>query len=309
MIQVYGRCFAALVLVFISGCETHYGDRCLETVQKISLENHLKSYVFQTKHHKIFALLGLQQQGRVSQKESTELHVYIEGDGLAWASRFHISLDPTPVQPTGLTLAMADRTSATKVYLSRPGHYIEDSRLGLYSWTFARFSVETIETYDEIIDQLHQLYPGAHISLFGYSGGALVALLTAAKRYQQGKRDIEKVVTFAGVLNHEIWSEFHESSPLTFSLNSSAYLKELGEIPQCHYSGLKDTIVPLHVSKAYMRSFQGVQHIKLIQVPDVDHWQGWEEFWATASLALEGGSCLEDTSSGGAQTKNAKSQG
>lgn len=308
MLKVYGKYFSALVLFFISGCETRYGERCLEAVQKISLENHLRTYVFQTKHHKIFALLGSQQQGHIFQKEPAELHVYIEGDGLAWASRFHISLDPTPVEPTGLSLAMADQTTATKVYLGRPGHYIEDSRLGLYSWTFARFSAETIETYDEIIDQLRQLHPNANISLFGYSGGALVALLTAAKRYQQGKRDIEKVVTFAGVLDHNAWSEFHDSSPLTFSLNSSSYLKELGEIPQCHYSGLKDTIVPLQISKSYMRYFQGIPHIQLVQVPDVDHWHGWEGFWSTASLSLEGGPCLEDTSSGGAKTKNAKSQ-
>ncbi|HBN22225.1 MAG TPA: hypothetical protein DD412_03205 [Holosporales bacterium] len=307
MTKVYGKYFTVLVLLFISGCETRYGDRCLETVQKISAKNHLIPYVFQTKRHKIFALLDSQQQGGASQKKPMELHVYIEGDGLAWASRFHISLDPTPVEPTGLTLAMADQTAAKKVYLGRPGHYIEDSRLGLYSWTFARFSAETIETYDEIMDQLHQLYPNAHISLFGYSGGALVALLTAAKRYQQGKRDIEKVVTFSGVLDHEAWSEFHDSSPLTFSLNSSTYLKELGHIPQRHYSGLKDIIVPLKVSRAYMRYFQGVPSIQLVQVPDVDHWHGWETFWSKESLTLKSGPCLENTTSGSAETKSTKS--
>jgi predicted esterase len=306
MIKSYGKIFIALVLLFVSGCDTRYGDRCLETVQKITAENQLTPYVFQTKKHKIFALLGPQRQAMTAKKEPMDVHVYIEGDGLAWASRFHISLDPTPVEPTGLTLAMADQTSAAKVYLGRPGHYIEDNRLGLYSWTFARFSTETIETYDDIIDQLHQLYPKAQISLFGYSGGALVALLTAAKRSQEGKHDIVRVVTFAGVLDHEAWSECHDSSPLTFSLNSLAYLEPLREIPQCHYSGLKDTIVPLKVSKSYMRYFQGNPNIQLVQVPNVDHWHGWEKFWSRESLTLKDGSCLENATSSGAQAKASK---
>jgi len=306
MIEIYRKCFVVSALFFLFGCETHYGDRCLETVQKISAENRLNPYVFQTKHHKIFALLGSRQQNVALQKEGSELHVYIEGDGLAWASRFHISLDPTPVEPTGLLLAVADRTPATKVYLGRPGHYIEDGRLGLYSWTFARFSPETIETYDDIIDQLHLLYPNTKISLFGYSGGALMALLTAAKRYRQGKHDIREVVTFAGVLDHKTWSEFHDSSPLTFSLNSSAYLEELRYIPQRHYSGLKDTIVPLEVSRAYLRYFQGIPTVQSVQVPDVDHWHGWESFWSQESLVFKRGLRLENTPDGRAQAKNSE---
>ena len=308
MIKNHRKYFAFLILLFVAGCETRYGDRCLEAVQKISLENHLTPYVFKTKNHKIFALLGPKHHAREPQKQEPELHVYIEGDGLAWASRLHISLDPTPVEPTGLTLAMADQTAALKVYLGRPGHYIEDSRLGLYSWTFARFSTETIDTYDEIIDQLQQLYPGSQISLFGYSGGALVALLTAAKRRQQGKGGIKQVVTFAGVLDHETWSDFHDSSPLTFSLNSSAYLEELGHIPQRHYSGLKDTVVPLKVSQSYRCYFQGNPSIQLVQVPNVDHWRGWEAFWSRESLGLEGGSCLENAASGCAQAQASENE-
>lgn len=303
MLKVCGKYFTALLLLFVSGCETRYGDRCLEAVQKISMDNQLVPYVFQTKHHKIFALLESQQKGRIVPPQITELHVYIEGDGLAWASRFHISLDPTPVKPTGLTLAMADQTSATKIYLGRPGQYIEDSRLGLYSWTFARFSMEVIDTYDEIIDQLYQLHPNAKISLFGYSGGALVALLTAAKRHQQGKGDIHQVVTFAGVLDHEAWSDFHGSSPLTFSLNSSAYLKELKDIPQRHYCGLQDIIAPLKVSESYMPYFKEMTNIHLIQVPDVDHWNGWESFWAKESLSLKSSPCLKNATNGSAEAK------
>tara|TARA_R110002095_G_scaffold214000_1_gene205377 strand:+ start:1090 stop:1866 length:777 start_codon:yes stop_codon:yes gene_type:complete len=254
---------------------------------KISVENQLTPHVFETKNHKIFALLSPQKQDINVQKSPPDLHVYIEGDGLAWASKYQVSLDPTPVEPTGLTIAMADQTSAVKVYLGRPGHYIEDDRLGLYSWTFARFSKETIETYVHIVDQLKALYPKSRISLFGYSGGALIALLTAAQRYQQGKHDIQRVVTFAGVLDHEAWSAFHDSSPLNFSLNSVAYFDELKHIPQCHYNGAKDTIVPLKVAQAYGDRFQGIPTIQLVSVPTTDHWYGWEDFWTKESLVFK----------------------
>lgn len=280
---MYQKFFSFFCLVLVTACETHYGDRCLSDVQKIAAENQLTPHIFETKLHRIFALRSAVGGPIRSTLSPPDLHVYIEGDGLAWASQYGISLDPTPVEPTGLILAMADQSSAIKVYLGRPGHYLEDDRLGLYSWTFARFSTETIETYVDIIDQLQNLYPQSKISLFGYSGGALIALLTAAKRYEQGHHDIERVVTFAGVLDHKAWSEFHDSSPLTFSLNSLECLEALRHIPQHHYSGLKDTIAPLKLAQSYGALFQENSVIEITPVPTVTHWQGWKEFWEKES--------------------------
>lgn len=51
------------------------------------------------------------------------LRVYIEGDGHAWQSRTRPSADPTPHNPVGLRLALADPSPAPLLYLARPCQY------------------------------------------------------------------------------------------------------------------------------------------------------------------------------------------
>jgi hypothetical protein len=72
------------------------------------------------------------------------LHLYIEGDGLAWISRNQPSLDPTPREATGLALAAAD-PAPNVVYLARPCQYTPmamNPRCALPYWTGKRYARE-----------------------------------------------------------------------------------------------------------------------------------------------------------------------
>ncbi|MBD3796273.1 MAG: hypothetical protein IE887_00755 [Campylobacterales bacterium] len=51
-------------------------------------------------------------------------HVYIEGDGIVYKTRYLISEDPTPIDPLGLKLMLSD-PSDCKAYIARPCQYID----------------------------------------------------------------------------------------------------------------------------------------------------------------------------------------
>jgi pimeloyl-ACP methyl ester carboxylesterase len=271
MKKTFTSALLGLLFAFmLTSCSTPYGSRSLGKLDQLIRDHQLHKQVFVTKNHKIL--------GVIAQRNREEIHIYIEGDGLAWASPYDISTDPTPTEPTALQLALADQSKATVVYLARPGHYIHDSRLTRNSWSFARFSAEVIASYQEIINGLKHLYPQATVSLYGYSGGATVALLVAAQ-----DRSIQKVVTFAGLLDHKAWTKFHGYTDLAYSLNPSEYLSMLAQLKQIHYSGDQDSVIPYALAKAYKDLYGSDAPIQLISVPEVDHWQGWEAFWRKAS--------------------------
>ncbi len=67
------------------------------------------------------------------------LRVYLEGDGLAWRSRRHVSDDPTPVSPVALQLMLAD-PNKDLAYLGRPCQFVHNGACRDTLWTSARFS-------------------------------------------------------------------------------------------------------------------------------------------------------------------------
>ncbi len=72
---------------------------------------------------------------------------------------------------------------------------------------------------------------------------------------------IQKWVTIAGVLNHHDWTEYFGDSNLDKSLN----IKNLPDVPQIHYVGTDDLIVPIELSKKW------VPKNKLRIVPGATH--------------------------------------
>jgi len=74
--------------------------------------------------------------------------IYIEGDGLAWIRRRMPSLDPTPVDPVAMRLAVRD-SAANVIYMARPCQYSKMARgysrpCPMKYWTSKRFAPEVI---------------------------------------------------------------------------------------------------------------------------------------------------------------------
>lgn len=229
-----------------------------------------------------FALAGYvpQRFGAVSSRAAT-LTVYIEGDGFAFRAR-QPSEDPTPLNPLALELAIRhgevfpDKTVA---YLARPCQYVTGAdalHCNDQYWATHRFSPEVIVSTNKALDQLKQRAGASSLVLVGYSGGGAVAALVAARR-----SDVTRLVTVAGTLDHRAWTSLHKVSPMDGSLNPADVWQKLQDIPQIHFVGAKDTIMPVAVAEAYRSRFPVAKRPEVQVVPDFDHECCWAERWSS----------------------------
>lgn len=208
------------------------------------------------------------------------LAVYIEGDGSVWLTRTRLSSDPTPRLPMGLKLAALDPIPNI-VYLARPCQYTGigiNPRCKPSLWSDARFSEEVIKSVTLAIDAVVPPNHG-NLDLVGYSGGAAVALLVAARR-----QDVASIRTVAGNLDSVAVNELHDVSPMQASLNPADMATALAGLPQIHYVGENDEIVPPIIAQRYAVKAGDRRCIEIQIVPRVTHNEGWTEIWSKAAM-------------------------
>lgn len=212
------------------------------------------------------------------------LHVYIEGDGLAWQHRRLPSQDPTPVNPLALKLALKDPQAA--VYLARPCQYVQGRKKGCEQryWTHARFSAEVIEASSQAITVLKDQYQAQKLVLIGYSGGGAVAALVAAQR-----SDVDRLITVAGNLDHAQWTTFHHVSPLSESLNPVDYWPHLQFIEQLHLVGANDKVIPASISRSFLQHSANTGKHRLRIIEGFDHHCCWVEQWPDLMMPVTPG--------------------
>lgn len=203
------------------------------------------------------------------------IDVYIEGDGLAWISQFQPSLDPTPRKGEGLALAAVD-PAPNVVYLARPCQFTpmaQNSRCEIPYWTSKRFSAEVVRSVGEALDDVATRAPGQGLNLVGYSGGAAIAVLVAARR-----TDVASIRTVAGNLDVEYVNRLHDVSPMPESLNPIDFAASVAAIPQVHFSSTGDEIVPPAVAKRFTDAV-GARCARLDIVDGLEHEGDWSRMW------------------------------
>ena len=219
----------------------------------------------------------------VRQADSSDrIHVYIEGDGYAWATRSRLSTDPTPRRPIALALAVKD-THPSVVYIARPCQYlsaVELTKCAPRYWSSHRYSQEVLDALNEVLDGLAESTgsaPTQRFTLIGYSGGGtLAALLTAARD------DVDRLVTIAANLDHRRWTAFHEVSPLHGSLSVDTHLTQLANVRQCHLFGQEDSITPPHLAQPLLSHLADIARPKTVSwtaVENFDHGCCWAQTW------------------------------
>lgn len=205
-------------------------------------------------------------------------NIYIEGDGLAWVSKSRISLDPTPKNPVSLHLASRDKAENV-IYLARPCQYSKlldapETPCNSAYWTNKRFAPEVLSAYDAALDNIKARYGISGFNLVGFSGGGAVAAILAGQR-----NDVLSLRTVAGNLDHRAHSAYHHVTYLDDSLNPPEYAAKLRTVPQYHFLGGRDAIVPPAVLHSYLQALGPSRCVQYELIQDAGHDEGWVNKW------------------------------
>lgn len=201
-------------------------------------------------------------------------HVYIEGDGNSWKTKHRLSNNPTPKQPLALQLALRDQHPQV-IYVARPCQFTPlalDPSCSPKYWSSHRYAKEVVQAFQATLDQIKQR--DQKFLLIGFSGGASIAALVASER-----NDVVGLITVAGDLNHVALNQYHHTSPLTGSLNPMDIASKLQDLPQQHWSGSKDAIVPTWVSNQFVQKVNNPGCCQAKVHKDAEHHAGWVEKW------------------------------
>lgn len=207
--------------------------------------------------------------------KTPSLTVYMEGDGFAWISSSMPSADPTPRDPLALRLALA-QPDGNAVYLGRPCQYVDAKRTKCPQryWMQARFAPEVVDATRLAIDVLKDRFGATRLTLVGYSGGAAVAVLVA-----EGRDDVEQLITVAGNLDHDAWTQHHRMDPLQDSLNPADVADRLGRVPQIHFIGASDEVIPAELAYRWPQAFRGVNNANIRLIQQFNHACCWADQW------------------------------
>lgn len=217
------------------------------------------------------------------------LTIYIEGDGFAWRTRSQPSADPTPLKPQALALASVD-PAANVVYLARPCQFTPMSanpRCSVVYWTGKRFAEEVVQAMDQAVSHFARQVPGQPIHLVGFSGGAGIAALIAARR-----QDIATLRSVAGNLDTVEFNRLHRTTPMPESLNAIDVAPRLTTLAQIHYYGSNDKVVPATIAQRFAQATAG--HCTQVRaVAGMSHNSDWAQQWP-ALLAVPAQCTMEN---------------
>lgn len=215
------------------------------------------------------------------------LTVYIEGDGFAWRTRSQPSMDPTPHKPIGLELASVD-PAPNRLYLARPCQYTPmaaNPRCDVDYWTSKRFAEDVVVAMDQAVSHYARQVPGQPINLVGYSGGGAIAVLIAARRH-----DVATLRSVAGNLDTAEVNRLHRVTPMPESLNAIDVASQISSLPQIHYYGSEDKIVPAIIAQRFANATGG-RCTQIRSVPGMSHNSDWARIWP--GLLGESARCLK----------------
>ena len=140
--------------------------------------------------------------------------VFIEGDGAAWFSPTRPPIDPTPKNSPVLELAKTihEKSESNVLYLARPCQYPKKTgiKCRLKDWTTDRFSAKHVDALLGAVAR--NVPPGSQVTLFGHSGGGVMALQLASRLGD--KVAIRKIVMTGTPIDVNAWTQANGYSDL-----------------------------------------------------------------------------------------------
>jgi pimeloyl-ACP methyl ester carboxylesterase len=201
------------------------------------------------------------------------LHVYLGGDGTPWVGGIIIASDPTPRKPITLKLMAMDESPS--LMLGRPcyhGHSQQPPCIPEH-WTSGRYAEEVVESMVLALRRIMLDYGHTHLHIFGFSGGGGLAMLMAERL-----SETRSIVTVAGNLDIDTWTDLHGYDPLHGSSNPKQMAPLSRDILQYHLAGGKDTNVPPDLIR---NALINQPHSRFVLFEDFTHGCCWEEVWAS----------------------------
>ena len=141
-------------------------------------------------------------------------------------------------------------------------------------WSDARFAEEVVAAIGKAVDHYKTLSGAEGVRLVGYSGGAAIAALLAERR-----DDVTELVTVAGVLDGETWTEIRGTAPLAASLNPADRADRLTGLRQYHFVGEDDEVVPPAIARSFLSHMPSGRRPEVIIVPGQTHTCCWPDRW------------------------------
>ncbi|WP_148301936.1 alpha/beta fold hydrolase [Sneathiella glossodoripedis] len=262
---------ATCLSLLLTSCASFSVSKRVENANRIAASHDLQRHIFMPPDLSIVSFLRINKPDQIAT-------IYIEGDGYSWINRTTLSSNPTPIDPIGLKLAAIDK-SRNIIYLARPCQYVDiktQPKCTPDLWSSHRYSNLVLSNYHLILNKIRRTYKINKFHLVGFSGGAAItALLTASRD------DIASLRTVAGNLNHTELNKRENVSALHGSLDAIKYAQQTRSIPQAHYYGAKDTVIPGWVSDTYVRQLGKRNCSTRIEVPKASHLEGWMKYWKT----------------------------
>ena len=213
-------------------------------------------------HHAYMALRG----------PSDLLVLFIDGDGSPWVrGGREIAVDPTPHVPLALELAAA--TPISVLYLARPC-YLETvipPECSPRLWTSERYSAAVVASMAAAAAAFVAEHHFARVLLVGYSGGGTLAALMA-----QQLPEVSGLVSIAGNLDPDTWTQLHGYLPLEGSLNPALEPALPEQLKQWYLVGALDMTVPAAATGRY---FRRISPDRVWSFARFDHLCCWADEW------------------------------
>ena len=203
------------------------------------------------------------------------LHVYIGGDGRAFLNRNTIAQDPTPDGHLALRLALVD--PAPSAFLARPCYYGGSMRAPCAAdlWTVNRYSPVVIDSMTAALRLVSKRFPQAEITLVGYSGGGVIALLMARKFDR-----VVRVITVAAPLDTATWIAAHGYTPLAANSNPAEVVDWPPDLEQIHLGGANDSNATPEMLESFLVKTGNTGAAARRQIyPGFDHECCWVQDW------------------------------
>lgn len=182
--------------------------------------------------------------------------------------------NPTPINPVALHLASKDNAH-NLAYLAGPCQFSGDfpnlvqqaleepsqAPAGCTAeyWDNTNIDAQMLESYQNAVNDIVARYDIEGINLIGYGKGAAIAAALAATR-----DDVLSMRTVAGDFT---------------ALDTPQYASALNQLPQHHFIGGRDTVVPSIVLHEYLNEVGPSECIKYTLIEDAEHDRGWVDQW------------------------------